>query len=71
MDKLEQACLEYDPDEDIAKYRGSMGIALAEASLKKCGYDSEKYKFKQQLEIMKENLIKKKFKQNIRIMGKN
>lgn len=62
MNKFEQICSEYDSDEDIAKYRGSMGIALADAILKSYGYDLERYKFQQQLKIMKRKLMEKNSK---------
>ncbi len=59
MGKLAQACSEYNPDEDISKYRGSMGIALAEASLKPFGYNLERYKFKQMLNSIRTKIRKK------------
>ncbi|MCK9595716.1 hypothetical protein M0R19_00840 [Candidatus Pacearchaeota archaeon] len=51
---------EYNSDEDIAKYRGSMGIALAEAMLKKYNYDLDRLRFFEETRRMRKNLSKNK-----------
>jgi hypothetical protein len=51
--------VKYNPDEDITKSRGVMGMALADTILESYGYNIERYRFKQQLKIMKRKLMKK------------
>jgi len=50
----------YDSDKDIAKYRGMMGMAIAEAKLKKYNYDLDRLRFFEKTKQIRKNLSNNK-----------